>query len=414
MILTREEMAGYEDRGGVWIVCRIPSTRYRTSKSCLYGSMWMSEARRRTASTIIPLTKRMTGAWSAPNSVFAWLDGRGDAPNAAGSLGFRPMMLAHALEPADLETLDPAAFLAEWKWDGVRVQLAGDAHGSARLYSRTGDDIGAAFPELRDAFDRHAVLDGELLIGRAGVAASFSDLQQRLNRKTPTRALLETHPAFIRLYDLLFTGDEDLRTLPFETRRARLEDWFQAHLAAHPHAARFDLSARVAFDGWAQLASLRDDSAQHGAEGLMLKRRDSPYIAGRPRGAWFKWKRDPRAIDAVLMYAQRGHGKRSSFYSDFTFGCWRDDGDLVPVGRAYFGFTDDELTQLDCWVRRIPATGSAPCAKSRRTWSANSPSTACSARRGTNPASPCASRASPGSAGTSPPRRPIGSRRWSG
>ena len=185
----------------------------------------------------------------------------------------------------------------------------------------------------------------------SSVAASFSDLLQRLNRKTPTRALLETHPAFIRLYDLLFTGDEDLRTLPFETRRARLEDWFQAHLAAHPHAARFDLSPRVAFDSWAQLASLRADSAQHGAEGLMLKRRESPYIAGRPRGAWFKWKRDPRAIDAVLMYAQRGHGKRSSFYSDFTFGCWRDDGDLVPVGKAYFGFTDDELTQLDRWVR---------------------------------------------------------------
>ncbi len=282
-------------------------------------------------------------------ALFAWLEGRGAVPRATGGLGFRPMMLAHALAPDDLDTLDPADFHAEWKWDGVRVQLVGDEAGGSRLYSRTGDDIGAAFPELCEAFGHHAVLDGELLIGDGGAVASFSDLQQRLNRKTPTKSLLETHPAFVRLYDLLFVGDEDLRALPFEARRARLEDFCRVHGAAG--AARFDLSPRLAFDDWQQLAALRAQSALHGAEGLMLKRRDSPYIAGRPRGAWFKWKRDPRTVDAVLMYAQRGHGKRSSFYSDFTFGCWRTDGDLVPVGKAYFGFTDEELVQLDRWVR---------------------------------------------------------------
>ncbi len=284
-------------------------------------------------------------------TLFAWLEGRGEPPRTYGGLGFRPMMLAHALEPSDLETLDPAAFHAEWKWDGARVQLVGDASGEARLYSRSGDDIGAAFPELVDAFEHHAVLDGELLIVRDGIVAPFSDLQQRLNRKSPTKSLLKTHPAFVRLYDVLFTGDEDLRALPFETRRARLEDWFRLRVADSPHAARFDLSPRLAFDSWRQLATLRTESELRGAEGLMLKRRDSPYIAGRPRGAWFKWKRDPRSIDAVLMYAQRGHGKRSSFYSDFTFGCWREDGELVPVGKAYFGFTDQELVQLDRWVR---------------------------------------------------------------
>jgi DNA ligase-1 len=233
----------------------------------------------------------------------------------------------------------------EWKWDGIRVQLVA-RHGDKRLFSRTGDDIGGTFPDLLDAVDFDAVLDGELLVARDGVVAPFNDLQQRLNRKTVGATLLRTHPAHLRLYDILFEEGEDLRALPFDRRRARLESW-----AARTAPRRMDLSPLVAVEDPAHLAALRESARENGIEGLMLKRGDSAYVAGRPKGPWFKWKRDPLLLDAVLMYARRGHGKRSSFYSDFTFGAWSDADGLVPVGKAYFGFTDEELRRIDRWVK---------------------------------------------------------------
>jgi DNA ligase-1 len=284
-------------------------------------------------------------------ALFAWIEGRGPPPAAAGALAFRPMMLAHPLEDAERATLDPAAFAAEWNWDGVRVQFAADGGGGWRLHARSGDEIGAAFPEFSAAATHQFVVDGELLVGRADRPAPFADLQKRLNRKAPTGALMTASPGFLRLYDMLFEGTEDLRGLDFATRRARLERWYASRIAGSGAAALMDLSPLLAAPGIEDLVRLRDAAAAQGAEGLMLKRLDSPYLAGRPKGAWYKWKRDPLRADAVLMYAQRGHGRRSSFYSDFTFGCWRDDGALVPVGKAYFGFTDDELARLDRWVR---------------------------------------------------------------
>jgi DNA ligase-1 len=162
--------------------------------------------------------------------------------------------------------------------------------------------------------------------------------------------MLRDHPAHIRLYDVLWLEGEDLRGLPFDTRRARLEAW----MAMKPRP-RFDLSPLVPFADWPELARLREQTTHEGIEGMMLKRGDSAYVAGRPKGPWFKWKRGALTLDCVLMYAQRGHGKRSSFYSDFTFGCWRPAADgtleLAPVGKAYFGFTDAELRWLDKWVR---------------------------------------------------------------
>jgi DNA ligase 1 len=287
--------------------------------------------------------------------VFDWLAGAAARPDVSETAAFRPMMLANPLdEAADLPKLDPADYVAEWKWDGIRVQLA--CRGAeTRLYSRTGDDIAAAFPEIVAALADEAVLDGELLIGRhaddgSWVVASFNDLQQRLNRKEPGPRLMREAPAFVRLYDILLEGSEDLRPLPLTDRRARLEAWHARRLRPH-----FDLSPLIPFVDWPELASIRAAAREQGIEGLMLKRRDSPYLAGRPKGPWFKWKRDALTVDTVLMYAQRGHGKRSSFYSDYTFGCWRADGsggaELVPVGKAYFGFTDAELRQLDKWIR---------------------------------------------------------------
>ena len=187
-------------------------------------------------------------------------------------------------------------------------------------------------------------MDGELLIRAEGGVAPFAVLQKRLNRKSVGRAMMERHPAFLRAYDLLVEGEEDLRRRPFRERRGRLED-FVARAGE-----RVDLSELVPFGTLDDLAALRADLPDPVIEGLMLKRWDSVYVPGRPKGPWFKWKRDPHLVDAVLMYAQRGHGKRSSFYSDYTFGLWRGD-ELVPVGKAYFGFTDAELKALDAYVR---------------------------------------------------------------
>jgi DNA ligase 1 len=277
-------------------------------------------------------------------SLFAWLEGRAEKPDPATAPVFRPPMLAHPLEPEDLPRLDPSILRAEWKWDGIRVQLVATP-GGRRLYSRGADDISAAFPEILAAMDFEAVLDGELLVIRDGTVAPFADLQQRLNRKTVGAKLMADHPVAIRLYDLLFDGAEDLRPLPFDSRRARLEDWF-----ARTRPARMDLSALIPFATLDELAEIRAGARAASIEGLMLKDGTSPYLPGRPKGKWWKWKRDPLTIDAVLMYAQRGHGKRSGSYSDYTFGLWRQD-ELVPVGKAYFGFTDQELAWLDRWIR---------------------------------------------------------------
>ncbi len=277
--------------------------------------------------------------------LFAWLEGRGERPDAAGAPVFRPMMLAQPLEAPDIAALDPAAFRAEWKWDGIRAQLVA-LPGGRRVFSRGADDVSNAFPEVVEAMAFHAVLDGELLVVRDGVVAPFADLQQRLGRKVVGAKMLRDYPVHVRLYDMLFDGAEDLRGLPFDARRTRLEDWF-----ANTQPARMDLSSMIPFDTVAELSGIRDGTRAASIEGLMLKRADSPYVPGRPKGQWWKWKRDPLTIDAVMMYAQRGHGKRSSFYSDYTFGLWREDGELVPVGKAYSGFTDAELVQLDRWVR---------------------------------------------------------------
>jgi DNA ligase-1 len=241
-------------------------------------------------------------------------------------------------------------YLAEWKWDGIRVQLV-HAGGETRLYSRAGDDITGSFPDVAEAFSRPGVLDGELLVrgeAQGGEAASFNALQQRLGRKTVSARMLGDYPAFVRLYDVLFDGGEDLRPLPLVERRVRLETF-----VAGLDPARFDLSALIEAKDFDALEEIRVGARDASIEGVMLKRRDSPYVAGRKTGLWYKWKRDPLVADCVLMYAARGSGKRSSYYSDYTFGSWTEEGggELLPVGKAYFGFTDEELKWLDRFVR---------------------------------------------------------------
>ena len=266
---------------------------------------------------------------------------------------------------------------AEWKWDGIRVQLLlnasavsetaeknHDKQPKARVFSRTGDDISLAFPDITETSLGHAVLDGELLIGcpifsepmsRFGnldlpkinyVPQPFNYLQQRLNRRVASKKHLRELPAFVRVYDMLFEGKTDVRDRPLYERRNRLKIFLTSF-----NNPRLDFSESLSFSSWATLSDLRDQGADRfGYEGVMIKKRDSKYIPGRKKGHWFKWKRDPCILDTIMLYAQRGHGRRSSFYSDFTFGIWNDN-EILPIGKAYSGFTDFELQKLDKWVR---------------------------------------------------------------
>lgn len=290
--------------------------------------------------------------------LFAWLEGKADKPVNRDPTPFRPVMLAHAIEDTDFAGLDPLDFIAEWKWDGIRVQaVAGHderGHLRTRLYSRSGEDITNSFPDLTPSLHLPGAIDGELLVLRDSRVQTFNVLQQRLNRKVVSPKLTKEYPIHLRAYDLLADDEADLRELTFVERRARLEAFVKKL-----DDPRIDLSPTVAFDSWETLTAARADPSSAGAgedaeavEGVMLKRRDALYLPGRPKGPWWKWKRDPHLIDAVLMYAQRGHGKRSSYYSDYTFGVWTGADELVPVGKAYFGFTDEELLQIDRFVRR--------------------------------------------------------------
>jgi DNA ligase-1 len=293
--------------------------------------------------------------------LFAWATGGGERPDLAETAWFRPFMLAHPLED---EAVSMADYVAEWKWDGIRVQIVGTPT-ERRMFSRGGDEISRAFPEILDAYDFVGVVDGELMVkgeAQGGEAASFNALQQRLGRKTVSKTMMADYPPFVRLYDILAEGHDDLRPLPWAERRARLEA-----VAARLPAERFDLSRLIEADSFGALSAIRDAARDAVIEGVMLKRRDSFYVSGRRAGLWYKWKRDPLTADCVMMYAQRGNGRRASFYSDYTFGCWDEDGQLLPVGKAYSGFSDEELKWLDRFVRQNTLQRFGPVCEVART-----------------------------------------------
>ncbi len=335
------------DARGRWALLKLLGGAPRVGVSARLAKTAVAEAFGRNVADIEEAWHALEPPYGA---LFAWLEGRGERPDTDAIPVFRPVMLAHPIEETDRAILDPADFAAEWKWDGIRVQVAARG-GEARLFSRAGDNISRTFPEIAEAFQgEDVVLDGELLVLRDGAIAPFNDLQQRLNRKTVTAGMMARYPAHVRLYDLLFSSGDDLRPRSFTERRAALESWHRTHAPSLT-----DVSALVPFDTFPDLDALWTTARQNGIEGLMLKRKASPYLAGRVKGHWWKWKRAALTVDCVLMYAQRGSGKRSSFYSDYTFGVWRDlpEGgrDLVPVGKAYSGFTDAELKELDRWIR---------------------------------------------------------------
>ena len=279
------------------------------------------------------------------NKLFNWIFGKGTKPKIEVEKVFHPLMLAHPIEKKDFNNLNPTEFFAEWKWDGIRVQLV-LFKSKIRIFSRTGDDISNTFPEIQNNENDLVVLDGELLVGNNFKPFKFNKLQQRLNRKKVSKNHLKNFPAFVKLYDILFLKNKDLRSLDFSERRNILSEWHNKIQNKF-----FDLSEIFEFKTWENLKNIKSKKLNKSVhEGLMIKRKTSSYISGRPKGYWYKWKNDPLVVDAVMMYAQRGHGKRSSYYSDFRFGLC-DQNNIVPICKAYFGFSNEELEILDKFVR---------------------------------------------------------------
>ncbi|MBI1275617.1 cisplatin damage response ATP-dependent DNA ligase [bacterium] len=337
------------DANGRWALLKLITGNIRIGVSARLAKTALADA---FAKDVDEIEQIWHGVQPPYQTLFDWLEDKSDKPEFHRQAFFMPMMLSHPIEEDELSALPLDHYQVELKWDGIRVQLvrAGD---NVAIYSRTGDDITHSFPDIASVAqamnDEEFVLDGELLTTQDGEVASFNSLQQRLNRKLVSPSMLTQYPAHIRLYDILVDAGEDVRSFPLSQRRKRLEAWYGRN-----RPTRMDVSEVLAVPDHISMASLRH-AARHeprnGVEGLMIKRLDSPYIAGRPRGHWFKWKRQTQTLDCVLLYAQRGSGKRSSFYSDYTFGVWNQEQQLVPIGKAYSGFTDAELGKLDKWIR---------------------------------------------------------------
>jgi DNA ligase-1 len=295
------------------------------------------------------LAHRLMGAWTPETTSYAALIEAHD-PEADLSRPY-PFCLAYGVEDGPEALGDPGDWLAEWKWDGIRGQLILRG-GQLHLWSRGEELMTHRFPELAPAVDflpMGTVIDGEVLAWDAAASRpmSFANLQKRIGRKTVPKTLLRDAPAILYAYDLLEDGGADIRDAPLAERRARLE----ALLAGLPPDAPVRLSPTVPFGDWTALARTRATARDEQAEGLMLKRRGSPYHVGRKKGDWFKWKLDPLTVDAVMIYAQAGHGRRANLYTDFTFAVAKGN-ELVPFTKAYSGLTDAEFHKITHWVRR--------------------------------------------------------------
>jgi DNA ligase-1 len=289
---------------------------------------------------------RLTGEW-APGEAM-WTQLVSSAHVETGAAHPYPFFLAHPLEGAP-ESLGPREeWLAEWKWDGIRAQLIkrGD---TTVLWSRGDEPIAGQFPEIMEDAAKlpNVVLDGEVLAWKDGRVMPFAALQKRLGRKNPGKKVMGESPVVLMCFDLLELEGEDWRPRPLAERRAKLGEV----LLSIPGGSRFHVASEVRAPSWDTLTIARSKSREEGTEGLMLKRRDSAYGVGRPRGVWWKWKIEPYTLDAVLIYAQRGNGKRASLYTDYTFGLWNGE-ELVPFAKAYSGLTDEEIREVDAFVRR--------------------------------------------------------------
>jgi DNA ligase-1 len=293
------------------------------------------------------MAHRLSGTWKPSVEAFEALKGEERGDEHAGERPY-PFFLASPLEQ-DVSALGPVTeWIGEWKWDGIRAQVMrrGD---SVLIWSRGEERLDGRFPELERAamaLPDGVVVDGEILAWALDEEHPllFAALQKRIGKLKPGAKLLADTPVRLMAYDLLEQDGHDLRERPLHERRARLEALLDGH------GPTFMVSPRVQASSWDALASIRGESRERRTEGLMLKRLDSPYRVGRKRGDWWKWKVDPYTIDAVLLYAQPGHGRRSGLFTDYTFGVWEGET-LVPVAKAYSGLDDTEIGRLDRWIR---------------------------------------------------------------
>ncbi len=293
------------------------------------------------------LAHRLMGDWTPDTVTYQGLIHTPD-PSAQQSQPY-PFYLAYQLDDSPKGLGLPMDWSAEFKWDGIRGQLIrrGGAH---HLWSRGEDLMTDRFPEFAVSLDflpDGMVIDGEVLAWAEGRPLPFAQLQKRIGRKTVPKKLLSEAPVILHAYDLLEDAGTDIRARPFAERRARLE----AILSGVPPEAPFRASPLLPFDTWDALAETRATARSEGAEGVMLKRRDAPYRDGRRKGDWWKWKLDPLVIDAVMIYAQSGHGRRANLFTDFTFAVWSGN-ELVPFTKAYSGLTDAEFREITAWVRK--------------------------------------------------------------
>lgn len=261
-----------------------------------------------------------------------------------------PFCLAYALEkePQELGNLDE--WQIEYKWDGIRGQII-KRNNEVYIWSRGEELVTKQFPELVELIQKlqgDFVLDGEILAKKDNAVLLFNDLQKRLNRKNVTKKLMEEVPVGFYVYDLLEIDGKDIRQSSMQERRRLLEELFQNNKIDSEY---LQLSELISTENWSYLHEIRNEARKFNSEGLMLKRKDSAYHVGRKKGDWWKWKVDPLTIDTVMIYAQRGSGRRSSKYTDYTFAVKKDDA-LVTVAKAYSGLTDKEITEISRWVNK--------------------------------------------------------------
>jgi len=328
------------DSKGIFLLNKILSGSLRIGVSHLLTIQGLSQALQVSKET---LSQKLMGTWTPSSAFFESLREENDSHT---SLNPYPFYLASPVEEP-LDALgDPREWVGEWKWDGIRAQGI-HRKGEVALWSRGNELVTSQFPEIAEALlhiPENVVLDGEILAFKEGRSLPFGELQKRLGRKKISASLLSQVPLVLMIYDLLEWEGHDSRSLPFTERRHLLE----THLTL---SACLQLSPLVIFNDWETVRKKRDEALNNGTEGLILKKKDSSYGVGRKRGQWWKYKTDPQTVDAILMYAQTGHGWRANLYTDYTFGVWHQE-ELVPIAKAYSGLTQEEIVILDRWIRK--------------------------------------------------------------
>lgn len=332
------------DRNGRFVWNKLITGGFRVGVSQDLVIRALSQASGVPAATI---AHRLMGHWEPTAEFFLKLMGEEDSESDVSKP--YPFCLAHPLpgEPQDLGSIED--WHAEWKWDGIRCQLV-RREGQTFVWSRGEDLISERFPEVAQIGEHvpdGTVLDGEIMAWKDEKPMMFADLQKRIGRKIVGKKLMVDVPVALIAFDLLEWEGRDIRKEPLSQRRAFLDSL----VSMAQERAQVRLSPEVKAASWEELAELRQNSRSINVEGLMLKRRDSPYVVGRKKGYWWKWKIQPFTVDAVLIYAARGNGIRASLYTDYTFGIWKD-GELVPFAKAYSGLDDEEIRQVDAFVRR--------------------------------------------------------------